>query len=246
MDELFYGMVEDIVKNSGLFVKVIFTLLFGMGMFFIYMNKLKEGALLYDIIKSKLSNKKDKTNNVPLTQKKLFSSKPYFLNACSNTAFNDAVKENIFKTILYNKVEVVIDSTEALIKSIDINTISTHEVVKIFLTHTLNVQKEYEEVIKNKLDVVYGKKLGKELYKFVYSKGFRPYHQTRVNFIIEILKNYLNSTEENSSYDIASFYIDTLFVALSVALADIMMVFTNYNGSIKKMVDEDKFYNDSV
>jgi hypothetical protein len=170
--------------------------------------------------------------NLGLPDHQLFKSKSIYNTYIANIDFDSDIKNVIFKIILKEKTDVVIQMATEYVSKYKESKIPV-DCTMFELTDAMVLA--YETKIKDNFDKTY-KEDADVLYKFVYYDRFKPYHNKNILFILTAIRSFSNSrlSDEQKVY----MYLNLIYTALELAILDCERVFDEINGQLKTYNDK--------
>jgi len=171
----------------------------------------------------------------------LFANVEFYKRKISNLQFNDDDKTYLFKTLLYNKLDISLILINNLIG--ELSSDSDSDNLRVLMFKVVNdIIDKYEKVTKDAYIKQYGEMAGKELFLYIlYSpKGFNSYHDRNVSHIFDLIDVINESKIFDNPYERMYLYMHEINNALRYAVFDAEIVFKNFNGRINEIISKNK------
>jgi len=152
--------------------------------------------------------------------------------------FGDDNKNYIFKTILTCKLEAIESNLKIFLKDKDYEKFKPECLALSLMTITTSSIAEYERNIKERLNAKYPTKNTKLIYNYVMEspQGFNTYHKNNIEYLMLTIDKISNSKLLDNNYERMSWYMDTVGIAVQIAVLDAERTFVEFNGNFHKLL----------
>ena len=197
--------------------------------------------LTYVYVNDKLNNASDhdqttEQSNLLFHDFFIKSNKYYRIAGSGN--FGDEVNNEIFRTVLTNRVMSALNVTKEMILSVEFDKLTTKELECALYMNNDNIITDYNENIKNDLCVVYGQHIGVQLYNRIMNAsivGFNIRQSAEYERLECIISNVIckdNSVMYPNNVARVETYLQMLNTFLFVGMSDIETEFGMFNGDL--------------
>jgi len=227
----FYILIGTLPIHAQL-IMFIFVIPIGYVLYKIINDKVFRDDTINFVTKLQLRKKGFSKND--LLNNDLFLLTNTFKIYLNNITFDNKDKDWLFDTILLNKMYSIQSNSKTFISNLS-GDMSSKEIKYKLNDLVSDIVTEYESNILKAYTDKHGNTLGKELYEYVYLKGFKPYHETNVNVLMKTIELICGS--DLDAYLKVNSFLIAATVALHTAIYDCEKVFKAFNGHIIEIIN---------